>query len=308
VNAKDLASALSAAVDVPHTGEELGPGRYRLTPVGFQRGDASYSVRVEHEGMRHHVAAEAAPFSGYLLTSLVERLDEHPELRDEIAGDLGSMGWDLQSTPAQGSRTIFDAREGNSALLENEDVRGARVLGVCVRLTQVMLGSFAVTHIPAHTRPARRRDEATAENVSWVYDPSERDRATATHRRLENWLLERLEREGIRPLDPQGSIEFDLAWLEPDGSLSICEVKSTSGHEDGQIRLGLGQVLHYAARLRAVWPRSINPVLFVEDVPMDPIWPPLCDEHGVILAWPASWDAHRATGTKGAAVAGVDGP
>jgi hypothetical protein len=129
-----------------------------------------------------------------------------------------------------------------------------------------------------------------------VYDPAERDRATATHRRLENWLLDRLEREGIRPLDPQGSVEFDLAWLERDGSLTVCEVKSTSGHEDGQIRLGLGQVLHYAARLRSGWPRSINPVLFIEDDPSDPVWLPLCDEHGVVLSWPAAWDALRAPG------------
>ena len=297
MNAKDLAAALSQEVDVPHAGEELAPGRYSLSPVGFQPGDASYIVRVEHEGMRYHVAVEAAPFSGRLLGSLVERLGEHPELRDQIAADLGGLGWDLKVTPAHGSRTFFDAREGNSALLEEEEVRSGRVLQVCVRLTRVMLGSLAVTHIPAHTRPARRRDEATAENVSWVYDPAERDRATATHRRLENWLLERLEREGIQPLDPQGSVEFDLAWLERDGSLTVCEVKSTSGHEDGQIRLGLGQVLHYAARLRAGWPRSINPVLFIEDVPTDPVWPPLCDEHGVILAWPASWDDLRATET-----------
>ena len=59
MNARDLAATLSQAVDVPHAGEEASAGRFSLTPVGFQPGDASYVIRVEHEGMRYHVAVEA---------------------------------------------------------------------------------------------------------------------------------------------------------------------------------------------------------------------------------------------------------
>jgi hypothetical protein len=139
------------------------------------------------------------------------------------------------------------------------------------------------------------RDEAVAENVSWEYDPAERDRSTATHRRLENWLISRLRQEGIRPLDPDGDVAFDLAWVERNSTLSVCEVKSTSGHEDQQIRLGFGQVLHYAARLGLSWRLGINPVLFIEREPQDSTWLPLAHDHGVVIAWPESWDGIRST-------------
>jgi hypothetical protein len=36
-------------------------------------------------------------------------------------------------------------------------------------------------------------------------------------------------------------------------------------------------------------------VLFVEAEPLDPVWLPLCHEHGIVLAWPNSWDRIRST-------------
>jgi hypothetical protein len=295
VIAADLATALAGATDIPHAGEDLAPGILQIAPVGFQPGEASYFIRVEHVALRYAVTIEAAPFSGRLLGSVVERLDQKPELGEEIAVDIAALGWEVRQTPRAGSPVLFDAREGNAILGTTEDTRHGRLTEVCIRLTRFMLGSLAVTQIPSHTRAAKQRVETTAQNVTWENDPAERDRSTATHRRLENWLIARLAQEGIRPLDPDGDVEFDLAWVERDGSLSVCEVKSTSGHEDKQVRLGFGQVLHYIARLRASWPRAINPVLFVEAEPLDPVWLPLCHEHGIVLAWPNSWDRIRST-------------
>lgn len=294
MSVKDLAASLSAATEVPHSGEDLGPGISQINPLGFQPGEAAYFIRIEHVALRNAVTVEAAPFSGRLLSAVVDRLEQRPEIGDKLAADTLALGWEITRTPAAGSPVLFDAREGNAVVGESDETRQGRLADVCVGLTRFMLGSLAITQVPSHTRAARRRDVAIAENVSWEYDPAERDRSTATHRRLENWLIDRLENEGIRPLDPDGAVEFDLAWLERDGSLSVCEVKSTSGHEDGQIRLGLGQVLHYAARLRTGWPRAINPVLFIEREPVDPVWLPLGEEHGVVIAWPDSWDGVRA--------------
>ncbi len=295
MSVQDLVLALSAATGVPHGGEDLGPGISQITPIGFQPGEASYFIRIEHVALRNSVTVEAAPFSGRLLASVVERLEQEPEIGDELGAEIAALGWQMRRTPVAERPVLFDAREDNAVVGESEETRHARLADVCVRLTRFMLGSLAVTQVPAHTRAARRRDETTAQNVSWEYDPAERDRSTATHRHLENWLIDRLEQEGIRPLDPDGDVEFDLAWLERDGSLSVCEVKSTSGHEDRQIRLGLGQVLHYAARLRTGWQRAINPVLFLETDPVDPVWLPLGEEHGVVIACPDSWDSIRAT-------------
>lgn len=291
---QELAASVAEATKVPHHGQELGPGISQIAPVGFQPGDASYFIRIEHSALRNAVTVGAGPFSGHLLGVVVDRLQQEPEIAMELAADATELGWELRKTPASGSSVFFEAREGNSIVGELDAVRQLRIADVLIRLSTFMLGSLAITLVPSNTRTAKPRDEATAQNVSWEYDPAERDRSTATHRRLENWLIDRLEREGLRALDPVGQVEFDLAWLERDGSLSLCEVKSTSGHEDKQIRLGLGQVLHYAARLRDEWPREINHVLFVETGPSDPVWVPLAAQHGVVIAWPESWDETRA--------------
>ncbi len=292
---EDLAALLSVATEIPHSGVDLAPGISQITPVGFQPGEASYFIRIEHVALRNTVTVEAAPFSGQLVREVINRLEQKPENGDELAADTAALGWEIRSTPVAGRPVLFDAREGNAVAGESDETRQSRLTDVCVRLTRFMLGSLAIAQVPSHTRAARRRDVAIAENVSWEYDPAERDRATATHKRLENWLIDRLEKEDIRPLDPDGDVQFDLAWLERDGSLSVCEVKSTSGHEDGQIRLGFGQVLHYAARLRIASPRAINPVLFIESEPADPVWLPLGEDHGVVIAWPDSWDGIRTT-------------
>jgi hypothetical protein len=152
--------------------------------------------------------------------------------------------------------------------------------------------------------------------VTWTYDPAERDRATAKHRQLENWLIGRVEAEGLVPLDPDGSVEYDLAWAERDGSLSVCEVKTTSGHEDRQLRLGVGQILQYTAHLSRDWAAPVTPVVLVEEEPSDPAWPDICRDHGIVLTWPGRWraarenwlsyDTHPGRDTNGPAARGPD--
>jgi len=67
-------------------------------------------------------------------------------------------------------------------------------------------------------------------------------------------------------------------------------VKSlTRGNETGQLRLGLGQVLHYAMLLGGNG-RQVRAVLAVERTPTDPRWISLCAAHGVTLVWPGEFD------------------
>lgn len=72
--------------------------------------------------------------------------------------------------------------------------------------------------------------------------------------------------------------------------LFVAEVKSlTVANESRQLRLGLGQVLHYRAMLQHQHP-EVRPVLAVEREPSDGLWLDLCQELGVGLVWPGAFD------------------
>jgi len=124
----------------------------------------------------------------------------------------------------------------------------------------------------------------------FVVDPNLVDRALGAHAATQNALAAWVRTKGMTPLRPGGSAaDFDLAW--DDGvTFTVAEVKSiTRGNETGQLRLGLGQVLHYAMLLGANG-RPIHAVLAVERAPTDPRWVALCAAHGVTLVWPGDFD------------------
>jgi hypothetical protein len=79
--------------------------------------------------------------------------------------------------------------------------------------------------------------------------------------------------------------DFDLAWKQGD-IVTVVEVKSlTDTNQDGQLRLGLGQVLDYQHRLELNG-CSTRAVLAVEKEPNDSRWTEICGNHGVNLVWP----------------------
>ncbi len=131
---------------------------------------------------------------------------------------------------------------------------------------------------------------ATKPREPFSVDPNEVDRALGAHAATQNALAAWVEALGIRPLRSAGnSADFDLAW--DDGTtFNVAEVKSlTAGNETGQLRLGLGQVLHYAMLLGANG-RAVRPVLVIERAPADRRWVALCASHGVKLVWPGEFD------------------
>ncbi len=97
------------------------------------------------------------------------------------------------------------------------------------------------------------------------------------------------------PLRSGGSAaDFDLGW-DDSTTFTVVEVKSlTRGNETGQLRLGLGQVLHYAMLLEENG-RSIRAVLAVERAPTDQRWVGLCAAHRVTLVWPGEFDRLETT-------------
>ncbi len=121
-------------------------------------------------------------------------------------------------------------------------------------------------------------------------DPNEVDRALGAHAATQNALAAWVRSKGMAPLRPGGSAaDFDLAW--DDGvTFTVAEIKSlTRSNENGQLRLGLGQVLHYAMLLGANG-RPIRAVLAIERAPNDQRWISLCAAHGVALVWPGEFD------------------
>ncbi|MQL64437.1 hypothetical protein F6Q10_18010 [Streptomyces vinaceus] len=123
-------------------------------------------------------------------------------------------------------------------------------------------------------------------------DPDLVGRNLSTHRRLQNSLAEEAQRRGFTALSPDASDpDFDLAWRDAAGRVTVCEVKSlTIANEARQLRAGLGQVLDYQDQLRE---RALeaSAVLWVERVPSEGRWVDLCQRVSVTLAWPGQEDS-----------------
>ncbi len=77
-------------------------------------------------------------------------------------------------------------------------------------------------------------------------DPGLLDRANAAHVSTQRAVADHLRALGIEPRSPlRENPDDDLAWVV-NGTVYVCEVKSlTARNERQQLRLGLGQVLHY---------------------------------------------------------------
>jgi len=113
-------------------------------------------------------------------------------------------------------------------------------------------------------------------------------RGARAHARLQNEFAAELARRGLVPLSPgPDDPQFDLAWLQPDGTLVVVEVKSLSDEtEVHQLRIGLGQVIEYRWNLTARHSGQVRSVLHVEREPTDAEWAELCAEERIALTHP----------------------
>ncbi|MEZ0095940.1 hypothetical protein [Streptacidiphilus sp. EB129] len=131
---------------------------------------------------------------------------------------------------------------------------------------------------PAPARPSAADPDLTGRNLS-------------AHRRLQNALAGAAQDRGFHVLSPGVSDpDFDLAWRDAVGHVTVCEVKSlTPANEVRQLRAGLGQILDYHDQLTGRAP-DLHPVLWIEGEPADSRWVDLCGRLGVTLAWPGKED------------------
>jgi hypothetical protein len=120
----------------------------------------------------------------------------------------------------------------------------------------------------------------------FIVDPAVVERGLAGHADTQNALAMILTAAGLVPRSPSAhEPNFDLAWQQGE-VVFVAEVKSiTLANEERQLRLGLGQVLRYRALLHR-YHHEVRSMLVVERAPSDSSWIALCEDLGVVLAWP----------------------
>jgi len=124
----------------------------------------------------------------------------------------------------------------------------------------------------------------------WSRDPNVLDRSLKAHADTQNGLRDFLASREIPAWSPTpNDPDYDLAWRWR-GETYVCEVKSlpAAGTDDRQLRLGIGQVLDYQALMARRHDR-VRAVLATERAPSDPRWALLCEAHGIVLVWPATF-------------------
>ena len=232
--------------------------------------------------MRAQVVLDA--LGGRMRTAILAGIETNPDAVKRTSAAIRETGWRPEIRISDYDLYIGAVDEATAA--PDSDELLASCVSVAGALSEFVLAQLVVTR-KLETRPAATREisERAEESPVWEYDPSERDRATLEHRLLENWLISRVQEEGLSPLDAVRGPQFDLAWMIGD-TLIICEVKTTSGDEVKQLRLGLGQLLHYRAQVARDTLVSVRAALLVGSQPHDGIWQELCEDLGVVLFWP----------------------
>jgi hypothetical protein len=100
-------------------------------------------------------------------------------------------------------------------------------------------------------RPARE-NSGVAQADPFERDPQQLERALNAHGVLQNAIAGWAEGHGFRAMSPVGTDpQFDIAYRLPDETLVLVEVKSaTTANFEGQLRIGLGQLLRYGEIMR----------------------------------------------------------
>ena len=221
-------------------------------------------------------------------------------LRHEAEGRALRLFWGVRGTVQYAGEfeliqpdPWYTARAKETGSSHQRNVVTFRLRPVGVAVPGVTPGGAARRIV--HPRPAplatpyRPADEAVASapRDPFEVDPEAVDRGLIGHAATQNELATWVEAAGLEPLSPGPSDpDFDLAWRVP-GACVVAEVKSlTNTNQDGQLRLGLGQVLDYRYQLLSAGHSSVRAVLAVEMEPASPRWLEICVRSGVTLTWP----------------------
>jgi hypothetical protein len=216
-------------------------------------------------------------------------------------GQSGAMAeqWLVEGAPQTILELMANGRFVSGSGEVVEKVRGRKLWGRHRANAEAGEYFCAASALPAEldgsggVRPFTPRDEnrRIEDLILTLQNSDDYERGLNSHERLTNELADRLRRRNLAPVDPgEISPRWDLGWYDGD-RLHIVEVKSlTSRNEVGQLRLGLGQLLHY--RWSYQHSQHVEAILYVERKPSQTEWQELCSAAGVTLLWPAiveSW-------------------
>ncbi len=157
-------------------------------------------------------------------------------------------------------------------------------------VTDLLTAAVPVAGSASGFVPYKEANEAPEVNIerSADLDRERRERGLAGHAATQNALAERVREAGLTPESPEsGGFECDIA---SDSAVSrvVGEVKSLTGlNVTRQIRMGLGQALHYRHDARHSHANA-EAILAVERE-VDQYWVEVCAEVGVALTWPPEW-------------------
>jgi hypothetical protein len=193
--------------------------------------------------------------------------------------------WDAHMRPGLRFRRVWASDEARGLGSTLAETIRSEFNAVFATAHEPALGS-ADTVSPGLGAPYRQAQaaELSGSPEPFSVDPEVVERGLRGHADTQNELATALRNAGIEPrsclpTEPP----FDLAWQQ-NGTVFVAEVKSVNdGNEEGQLRLGLGQVLRYRQRLLASGHERVVAVLVPERQPRDPTWHELCHGLGVVL-------------------------
>lgn len=148
--------------------------------------------------------------------------------------------FDSRNSPSGGGSTV--SKDGLKQLLKAAEMVLPDDLGTFVRATR------SDRNIGEQYRMAVEAgmDTNTSRTLEWSSTATAHQEHASTQNRLADVLRER----GVSPISPRPQDpQFDIAWIAGD-RLTIAEVKSIRPvNMVQQVRLGIGQVLHYAHQI-----------------------------------------------------------
>ena len=282
-----LQSIVDQIATVPHRAEVTSPYSFSIAPQGAALG-AEYRIIGERFAFQLRVSAVTSYLAVGLRSAIISGARMNPSGVDRVRDELETSGW-TPTIDLSGSAFRFDAVRDDIHTLDETALLEMAAHAACL-ISEFILAQLVVTKPYGEMRPAAIRKVAESRDPGdpWLYDPEERDRSTAVHQALENWLIAVLSEAGVTPLDPAGEPYFDLAWRNGD-ELVVCEVKSTVNSETKQLRLAVGQLLHYTALLRRGGNELVRGVILVPTRPEDDVWLDIASNLGFELIWPHCW-------------------
>ena len=257
---------------------------YKIYPKDFdtQTDTPTFKIVIERTAFKYNSRIELSNFAGRVVEKLSNIYNDQ-SFKNEFQNKLNEVDWKDDFNIAESLFRISDTKlfpdEGEEHLLRS--VKASQIL------MEFALGAYQTKKNILGKKSKIRILNDKEDSSPWEYDPSEKDKSTNEHKKLENWMIRKLEKKGIESKDPNdNNIQYDLGW-EEDNKIWICEAKSTINNETEQLRLGIGQILHYLYSSKKYNnEKETNGVLLVSKKPSEEVWNQICEENSICLIWP----------------------